>query len=52
MVQDVAKNLNEVFEKNYWKKIIFRFIRQNKRKHIPFSPEFTQDGTQTGFTKH
>ena len=53
MVQDVAKNLNEVFEKKLLtEKIIFSDLFGTKTENtFPlFTPEFTQDGTQTGFT--
>jgi hypothetical protein len=53
MVQDVAKNLNEVFEKKLApEKIVFSDLFGIKTENtFPlFTPEFTQDGTQTGFT--
>ena len=53
MVQDIAKNLNEVFEKKLLtEKIVFSdlFGRKTENTFPLFTPEFTQDGTQTGFT--
>lgn len=53
MVQDVAKNLNDLFEKKLIaEKFVFSDLFGIKTENtFPlFTPEFTQDGNQTGFT--
>lgn len=53
MLQDVAKNLNEFFEKKLSpEQIVFSDLFGIKTENtFPlFTPEFTQDGNQTGFT--